>query len=51
MHLVDVPHFCQMRKCLRRPVYSQNLQIPSENGSTLKGKNLLPVGTNSYLLE
>ena len=24
---------------------------PSEKGSTLKGKNLLPVGANSFLLE
>ena len=29
------------------PVY----QIPSKKGSTLKGKNLLPVGANSFLLE
>ena len=26
-------------------------QLPSEKGSTLKGKNLLPLGTNSFLLE
>ena len=25
--------------------------IPSEKGSTLKGKNLLPMGANSFLLE
>ena len=25
--------------------------LPSEKGSTLKGKNLLPVGANSFLLE
>ena len=25
--------------------------LPSENGSTLKGKNLLPRGANSFLLE
>ena len=24
---------------------------PTENGSTLKGKNLLPLGANSFLLE
>ena len=24
---------------------------PTEKGSTLKGKNLLPVGANSFLLE
>ena len=24
---------------------------PSEKGSTLKGKNLLPMGANSFLLE
>ena len=26
-------------------------QAPSEKGSTLKGKNLLPLGANSFLLE
>ena len=26
-------------------------QVPSEKGSTLKGKNLLPLGANSSLLE
>ena len=26
-------------------------QFPSEKGSTLKGKNLLPMGANSFLLE
>ena len=26
-------------------------QVPSEKGSTLKGKNLLPQGANSFLLE
>ena len=25
--------------------------LPSEKGSTLKGKNLLPLGANSFLLE
>ena len=25
--------------------------LPSEKGSTLKGKNLLPVGANSFYLE
>ena len=25
--------------------------LPSENGSTLKGKNLLPLGANSFLLD
>ena len=25
--------------------------FPSEKGSTLKGKNLLPVGANSFLIE
>ena len=25
--------------------------LPSENGSTPKGKNLLPLGANSFLLE
>ena len=25
--------------------------FPSEKGSTLKGKNLLPLGANSFLLE
>ena len=28
-----------------------NLFSPSEKRSTLKGKNLLPLGANSYLLE
>ena len=26
-------------------------QVPSEKGSSLKGKNLLPSGANSFLLE
>ena len=26
-------------------------QVPSEKGSTLKGKNLLPMGANCFLLE
>ena len=30
---------------------SKLFSLPSEKGSTLKGKNLFPFGTNSFLLE
>ena len=30
---------------------SKLFYLPSEKGSTLKGKNLLPVGANSFLLK
>ena len=30
---------------------SKSFCLPSEKGSTLKGKNLLPMGVNSFLLE
>ena len=30
---------------------SELFQLPSEKGSTIKGKNLLPFGANSFLLE
>ena len=33
------------------PVCFPAQQVPSENGSTLKGKNLLPLGANSFLYE
>ena len=29
----------------------KNVLPPSDKGSTLKGKNLLPVGANSFLFE
>ena len=34
-----------------RQLYWNWLYLPSEMGSTLKGKNLLPMGANSFLLE
>ena len=33
------------------PVFGPMHQYPSGNGSTLKGKNLLPEGANSFHLE
>ena len=33
------------------PVYFLVHQNPSEKGPTLKGKNMLPLGANSFLLE
>ena len=36
---------------LRLPACFLAHHIPSEKGSTLKGKNLLPMGANSFLLE
>ena len=38
-------HF-QGRQLLQKKYY---FLLPSEKGSTLKGKNLLPVGANSFL--
>ena len=32
-------------------IHIQGRQIPPEKGSTLKGKNLLPLGANSFCLE
>ena len=34
-----------------RQLYIKIVLLPSEKGSTLKGKNLLPVGANSFLLD
>ena len=35
----------------REKTLSKQFYLPSEKGSTLKGKNLLPLGANSFLLE
>ena len=35
----------------RATALSKLLSLPSEKGSSLKGKNLLPLGANSFLLE
>ena len=43
-----------LRFCSFKHNYSNSVRIvfvPSANGSTLKGKNLLPLGANSFLLE
>ena len=36
---------------VRGATLSKSFCFPSEKGSTLKGKNLLPLGANSLLLE
>ena len=46
--MVDFSPFLQGRQC---PVFFPVHQDPSEKGSSLKGKNLLPMGANSFLLE
>ena len=43
--------FLQGRQILWLPVCFPEHQVPSGKGSTLEGKNLLPVGANSFLLE
>ena len=43
--------FLQGRQILLLPVSFPAHLVPSEKGSTLKGKNLLPRGANSFLLE
>ena len=43
--------FCQGRQLLKLRVSFTAHQAPSENESTLKGKNLLPLGANSFLLK
>ena len=35
----------------RETTWSELYRLPSEKGSTLKGKNFLPWGANSFLLE
>ena len=43
--------FCQEWQFLWLPVCFIIHKVSSENGSTLKGKNLLPLWANSFLLE
>ena len=50
MHLIDLPPFLQGRQLLSLPVFFPTHQVPSKKGSTLKGKHLLPVGANAFLL-
>ena len=45
IHLVDLLPFLQGRQLLQLPVCFSAHHIHSENGSTLKGKNLLPKGS------
>ena len=52
MHLVDFfGIFCREDNLLVTSYLLTQHQAPSQKGSTLKGKNLLPRGANSFLLE
>ena len=46
LHLVDFPPFLQGRQLLWLPVSFSEHDTPSDKGSTLRGKNLLPRGEN-----
>ena len=50
-YLVEFLTFFQGSQCLWLHFCFHMLQVPSEKESTLKGKNLLPLGANSFLLE
>ena len=50
-YFVDFSPFLQGRKVLGLPDCFPVYQSPFEKGSTLKGKNLLPTGANSFLSE
>ena len=51
MHFVDYVPLGQGRQLLRLPVCIPAQQVPSENGSILKGNNSLTMGVNCFLLE
>ena len=51
IHLVDFLPFLHGRQLLGISVSFPAHQAPSEKKFTLKGKNLLPWGANSFLLE
>ena len=51
IHLVDFPSFIPKEKTLVASCLVSCKLGPSEKRSTLKGKNLLPLGANSFLLE
>ena len=57
MYLVDFPPFLQESLLLRQSVCFPAHQAvahqanPSAKGSTLQGKNLLPRGVNSFIVE
>ena len=49
--MIDFQAVLHGRQVLSLLVYVPAHQSPSEKGSTLKAKNFLPLGANSFLLE